>query len=66
MIRSNREVQRRYGTRLSIVLGIVLLAGCGSATDDDASAAPKVPAGATDEVSLDLTGVSIDVRRDPG
>lgn len=67
MIRSRRQFPRRYGSRVAFVLGIVLLAGCGSASSDDGSSAePEVPAGATEEAALDLSGVSFEVRRDPG
>ena len=49
------------------MLGIVLLAGCGGASSDDGRPAePEIPADAPDEAALDLTGVSFDVRRDPG
>ena len=67
MSRANRQVPRRHWPRVAIVLGVVLLSGCGDSSNPDSDAAEQeTSANAADVVRLDLTGVSFEVRRDPG
>lgn len=49
------------------MIALLLLAGCGTASNDAASTAEAdAPGGEVASDEVDLNGVSLDVRRDPG
>ena len=62
-VRSSR-LHARVGVAVSVVF---VLAGCGTASEDEAAPAePDAGAADTAPTEIDLSDVSFDVRRDPG